>query len=82
MNTVPLVHERIAMAIAANDGIFFGTTSLCEQIQANERWIYRSLHSAPRFGLIRKQNRKPCCGRGHKTIWVLTPKGRKYVQSK
>ena len=78
---IPEVHRLIANFLAESGGIYRGTEQLCESIQATHEGVRRSLSNAKKYRLIRSIHSRGSCGRGHKTIWILTKKGREYVQS-
>jgi hypothetical protein len=78
---IPEVHRLIAKLLVENGGKYKGTNQLCESIQATRDGVLRSLRNAKKYRLIRSIHPRGSCGRGHQTIWVLTEKGREYVQS-
>jgi len=78
---IPEVHRLIAKLLVDNGGKYQGTNQLCESIQATRNGVLQSLHNAKKYRLIRSIHSHGSCGRGHKTIWILTEKGREYVQS-
>lgn len=77
---IPPVRRLILRLLAVNGGSFTGTEELCQAIPAARQCVQRSLRLTHKYHMIR---RVKChtCGRGHKTTWILTAKGLRYVQS-
>jgi hypothetical protein len=76
---MPPVRRLILRLLADNGGSFTGTEALCQAIPAYRSCIYRSLRLAHKYHMIRRSKCRSC-GRGHKTTWILTKKGLRYVQ--
>jgi hypothetical protein len=77
---IPEVHSLIARCLAENGGSVEGTNALCQAIPATPDGVLRSLRKASKYKLIRR-SKSAQRGRGHKSTWKLTKKGRDYVQS-
>jgi DNA-binding HxlR family transcriptional regulator len=77
---IPEVHRLIVRLIATAGGQVQGTNQICEAIPATPDGVLRSLRHAKKYQLIRR-SKSATCGRGHKSTWKLTKKGRDYVQS-
>lgn len=79
---IPEIHRLIAETIAANGGSYSGTNNLCQEIPADRNNVLKSLRTFKKYQLIQSRHSSCGRGRGHKTIWKLTQKGKDYVQSK
>ena len=77
---IPEIHRLIVKLIDASGGKFQGTNRLCELLPAEPKQVLKSLQHAGKYRLIRR-SKDGRCGRGHKSTWTLTRKGRDYVQS-
>jgi len=77
---IPGIHCFIARLLAENGGEFEGTNQLCQMVPASNSGVLHSLQHAERYQLIRK-SQAGHSGRGHKSTWILTPRGWRYVQS-
>ena len=77
---IPAIHCFIARLLAENGGEIEGTNQLCRMVPASEPGVLRSLRDASKYQLFRK-SQEGHSGRGHKSTWVLTPRGWRYVQS-
>jgi hypothetical protein len=77
---VPAIQRIITRVIAEAGGAFPGTGQLCEAIPATRNGVLYSLRNRARYGLLRCHHNSKPHGRGHKTVWTLTAKGRKYVE--
>ena len=75
---IPELQRLIVRAIAQAGGSFEGTNKLCESIPADPNAVLRSLHKSSKYQLIRRQIYGG--GRGHKSIWMLTRKAKRYVK--
>jgi hypothetical protein len=75
------VRRLILRLLADNGGSFTGTEQICQAIPAARQCVQRSLRLTHKYHMVQ---RVKChtCGRGHKTIWKLTEKGKRYVESK
>ena len=78
---IPALQSMIARAIANEGGQVNGTNHLCEILPANPKDVRRSLQKANKYQLFRKSSSNPPCGRGHRSIWMLTIRGWHYVKS-
>ena len=78
---IPAVRRLILNLLAANGGSYYGTLQLCSEIPADEAAVLRSLRVAKKRHLVRSVHSHVGCGRGHKTRWLLTEEGLKYVKS-
>jgi hypothetical protein len=83
---IPEVHRLITLLISENGGSFQGTHQLCESIPATPEGTMKSLRNRNKYHLIRGfypyGHQSFGQGRGNKTVWKLTQKGKDYVQSK
>jgi predicted transcriptional regulator len=76
---MPSVRRLILRLLADNGGNFEGSEQLCQAIPADRSTVYWNLRKAHKYHLIRR-SKNGSCGRGHKSIWILTKKGWSYVK--
>ena len=79
---LPSIHDSIIHLIDQNGGTFCGTQALYDAIPASPQGIRISLQRRNKYRLISAIHNRCRHGRGHKTIWKLTEKGKRYVESK
>jgi hypothetical protein len=75
------IQEYIVKLIHSNGGTFHGTLRLCEQVPASRESVMHVLRQRKVKRLVHA-TRPARRGRGHMTVYRLTSKGLKYVQSK
>jgi hypothetical protein len=75
---IPAVRRLILRLLADNGGTFTGTEELCNSIPASRQGVQYSLRQAHKYHMVRR-NKCRTCGRGHKTTWILTRLGWRYV---
>ena len=77
---IPAVRRLILRLLAENGGSFEGTEALCQVVPAARGCFYRNLHMAHKYHMVRRSKSRSG-GRGHKSVWILTRKGLRYVES-
>jgi hypothetical protein len=77
---IPAVRRLILRLLADNGGTFTGTGDLYQALPASREGIRDSLRQAHKYHMVRRSKCRTC-GRGHKTTWILTKKGLRYVES-
>jgi hypothetical protein len=90
-----MIRDFILKVLAENGGSYRGSLQLCEEVPASPQGVCQSLQSCRKRHLIKSIHSHGGRGRGHKTThrltakgrreaanYILTQKGKDYVQSK